>query len=82
MVQWLVEQGVRDLVPDEKVERAYKAFSRCPFGKDVTPALKTRFFRRLAPYVDHLAIKSDDLGRFRNPQHVHHIKLRDETPID
>jgi len=36
MVEWLVGAGVRDLIADDKVRRAYLSFSRCPFGSQVT----------------------------------------------
>lgn len=82
MVQWLADAGVRDLVPDASVRRAYLSFSRCPFGSQVTEQQQRRFFRRLAPHVDHLAVDPTDLGCFTDPAHVHHIELADTTPID
>jgi hypothetical protein len=51
MRAWLREIGVEDLVPAGLIERAYRAFTRCPFGAKVPEASKRRFFRRLAPYV-------------------------------
>lgn len=82
MSRWLDEAGVRDLVPDTLVRRAYLSYKRCPFGSKVTPDLKRQFFRRLAPYIDHLAVDPTDLGCFKDPAYVHHIELADTTPID
>ena len=57
------------------------AFSRCPFGEKVTPAMKRGFFRRLAPWVDHLAIQKMDLGWFHDPKYIMSVELNDVTPI-
>ena len=44
MRAWLHEIGVDDLIPDELIERAYRAFTRCPFGAKVPETAKRRFF--------------------------------------
>lgn len=82
MQRWLGEQGVLDLLPEHQHRRAYLAFSRCPFGEKVTPAMKRGFFRRLAPWVDHLAIQKMDLGRFHDPKYIMSVELNDVTPIN
>ena len=56
MKLWLQQQGVADMIEEADIRRAYLAFTRCPFGPAVPPHLKTTFFRRLAPWVKHLAI--------------------------
>jgi len=78
---WLAAHDVLHLVPPDQVERAYLAFSRCPFREGVTQEQKTRFFIKLVPYVDHLAVKSTDLGRFKDEKYVYHIRLTNSTPI-
>ena len=57
MEEWLQAQGMRDVIPQERIGRAYLAFSRCPFGDKVSAAAKVRFFRKLALLVSHLAIQ-------------------------
>lgn len=81
MKAWLAEQGLADAIPREQTRRAFLAFSRCPFGEQVTTSQRRTFFRLLAPWVHHLAIQPLDMGRFHDPKYALDLYLRDVTPI-
>jgi hypothetical protein len=81
MLAWLASEGVADVIPKQHVCRAYLAFSRCPFGPEVMPQLRRKFFLTLAPWVAHLAIEQLDMGKLHNPKYEMSLQLRDLTPI-